>query len=407
MIKIAKDLVRYSLKNLMTRKLRSFLSVLSILIGIMAIFALTSFGQGIKSYIDVLAKEQGTDKLLMQPKGTFAPSSSATMGFTQDDLDFVKKINGVEEAAGIEVESVKIKFKEYREKYVYAAGLSTDPKELKLIKDTLTVKTAEGRDLKKGDIYKVMLGYNYLVPGKLFKRALSVGDTVEINDISFEVVGFFEEIGNPSDDSQVYLTKEGMSAVFGDKNYYEVIIQASPDQNPSDLADKIQERFRKHRNQKEGQEDFYVQTFEEVVKTFTSIIDIFNAILIMIALVSVLVASVNIMNTMYTAVLERTREIGVMKSIGASNEFILAIFVLESGFLGLIGGIFGVILGYVVAQIGGLIAKLAGLGMLRPAFPIWLTAGCLVFAFVVGTVSGYLPAKQASKLKPVDALRYE
>ncbi len=127
----------------------------------------------------------------------------------------------------------------------------------------------------------------------------------------------------------------------------------------------------------------------------------------MIALISVVVAAVNIMNTMYTSILERTQEIGVMKAIGAKNKFILFVFMTESGILGLIGGLVGIIFGYGIAKFGGYIAALYGLGMIRPAFPLWLTMGCLLFAFLVGAGSGLIPSLQASKLKPVDALRYE
>ena len=127
----------------------------------------------------------------------------------------------------------------------------------------------------------------------------------------------------------------------------------------------------------------------------------------MIALISVIVAAVNIMNTMYTSILERTREIGVMKSIGAKNRFILLVFVAESGILGLIGGTIGIFFGYGISYLGGRIAAIYGLTMLKPAFPLWLVMGCLLFAFIVGAASGLLPSIQASKLKPVDALRYE
>ena len=137
------------------------------------------------------------------------------------------------------------------------------------------------------------------------------------------------------------------------------------------------------------------------------VINILIGILVLIALISVFVAAVNIMNTMYTSILERTNEIGVMKSIGAKNRFILLIFMMESGILGLIGGSIGIGFGYVIAQFGGLIARNAGLGMLRPAYPLWLIIGCLLFAFVVGSGSGLLPSIQASRLNPVDALRYE
>jgi putative ABC transport system permease protein len=116
---------------------------------------------------------------------------------------------------------------------------------------------------------------------------------------------------------------------------------------------------------------------------------------------------VNITNTMYTAVLERTKEIGIMKAIGARNSYILLIFFVESGVLGLLGGASGVLVGYALAKIGGSILSQVGYSGLQPYFPWWLTTGCLVFSFAIGAGSGFLPALQASKQKPVDALRYE
>jgi putative ABC transport system permease protein len=113
------------------------------------------------------------------------------------------------------------------------------------------------------------------------------------------------------------------------------------------------------------------------------------------------------MNTMYTAVLERTKEIGVMKAVGARNSDIMFIFLLESGVIGLIGGIIGVILGYFVAITGGSYAAAAGFSALKPIFPWTLIFGCIFFAFLVGAGSGLLPAIRASKLRPVDSLRYE
>lgn len=96
-----------------------------------------------------------------------------------------------------------------------------------------------------------------------------------------------------------------------------------------------------------------------------------------------------------------------MKAIGARNGDILTIFIFESGFLGMVGGFVGVLLGYSISKIGGAIAASSGFKMLQPTFPWHLTFGCIFFAFFVGAVSGILPAWQASKLKPVDALRYE
>ena len=115
------------------------------------------------------------------------------------------------------------------------------------------------------------------------------------------------------------------------------------------------------------------------METFGMIINILNGILVLIALISLVVAAVNIMNTMYTAVLERTKEIGVMKAIGAQNNEILSIFVFESGFLGFLGGVAGVILGFLISFTGGKIAAGAGFAMLKPVFPWYLILSCLLF----------------------------
>lgn len=404
---INKDIIKYSVMNLWKRKLRSSLTILSILIGITAIFALVSFGQGINKYVNELAKVQGIDKVMLLPKDYISSVAESKFAFTDDDVNFVSKIKGVDEIAAFTIASGKIKFKDYKEAYTFFFGFPTDPVGTKLISEFMTVDMAEGRNVKSGDVLNAVLGYNYQVPDKIFKRAVSVGDTVLINDVPVKVVGFFGAIGNPGDDSQVYMTKAGFEKIFGKKNYEYVIIRSAKDTTPAELSDKIKEKFRKHRNEKEGQEDFVVQTYEEVLKTFTTVITIINGMLILIALISIVVASVNTANTMYTSILERTQEIGVMKAIGAQNSFILLIFVIESGLLGLIGGILGVSLGFGVAKIGEYVAAYYGISMLKPAFPIWLTVGCLLFAFLVGAGSGMLPAIQASKLKPVDALRYE
>ncbi len=404
-----KDIVKYSISNITQRKTRSFLTILSILIGIAAIFALVSFGQGINKYVTDFSKEMGTDKLIMMPgQGYSTAPGTSNIVFTEDDLDFIKKIKGVGEATGMLAMTGKISFKDYKDKYTYVFGFSTDTREMELVEEMFSgIDIIKGRALKKGDIYNVALGYNFQVPNKLFKKAINVGDTIKINDIPVEVVGFYEEVGNPSDDSQVYMTIEGHKKIFERENYEYLYIRSEFDQDPSDLADKIKERFRKRRGQEKGEEDFSIQTFEDAIATFTSVINVLNGILVLIALISIVVAAVNIMNTMYTSILERTREIGVMKSIGAKNKYILFIFIFESGFLGLLGGIIGIMLGYLIAKLGQAIAASAGLSMLKPYFPIWLIIGCLIFALLVGAASGFLPSRQASKLNPVDALRYE
>jgi putative ABC transport system permease protein len=121
----------------------------------------------------------------------------------------------------------------------------------------------------------------------------------------------------------------------------------------------------------------------------------------------VIVASVNIMNTMYASILERTKEIGVFKAIGARNSEIVLIFMAESGVLSLIGGIIGLIIGFLIAKVGGLAISAAGYGFLKPFFSWQMVFWILFFSLLVGLAAGLLPAYKASKLKPVETLRYE
>jgi putative ABC transport system permease protein len=397
---------RYALQNLMHRKLRSWLTVLSILIGIMAIFAIISFGLGIRSYMNTLASEAGTNKLYIQSAGMGAPGTDTTFSLSQEDIDFIGKINGVSEIAGMYAKAVQIDSGKEK-KYAYLIGMDMD--KAGFILEALGTDIISGRQLRTGDDNKVALGYNYQFDNKFFKKHVSVGDKVEINEVKFDVIGFYEEVGNPSDDSQIYMTSAAFESIYPedkDKFGY-VMASAATGVDVEKLADTIKEKLRKHKGQEEGKETFYVMTFADALQTFGTIINILNGILILIALISLVVASVNIMNTMYTAVLERTREIGVMKAIGARNWDILSMFIFESGLLGAVGGVIGVILGYIAARIGGAIAAGAGYALLKPVFPWYLTLGCILFAFFVGAISGVLPAINASRQKPVDALRYE
>jgi putative ABC transport system permease protein len=404
------DLIKYIFKNITLRFTRSFLTILSILIGIMSIFALISFGQGVSKYINDMGEEMGTDKLVAQPKGFGAPGATGT-SLSQDDLNYIKKFKDISEAVGMIFQQIEVRVDEDKKgKWVFLVGLPTDQSEERLIEESFGgVGILEGRSLKKGDQNKVTLGYNYKSANKIFSKPLKLGDKIYIKGERFDIVGFWEEIGNPGDDSNIYMTHERIKTLFEieEEEYAMIFIRSSPGADPIEVAKRLEYKLGKSKGQREGEEDFYIQTFDQLLETVGSVINVLNMILILIAGISVVVAAVNIMNTMYTAVLERTKEIGIMKAIGAKNNYILLIFFIESGVLGLLGGITGIGVGYALAKMGGAFAAGAGYAMLKPHFPMWLTFGCLGFSFLIGAMSGIFPAYQASKQKPVDALRYE
>ncbi|MEM2139080.1 MAG: FtsX-like permease family protein [Candidatus Woesearchaeota archaeon] len=398
--------IKYGLKNIYKKKTRSFLTILSILIGIAAVYALMSFGLGIQYYITNLAYESGADKLFVMNKGLGAPGTDANFFLTKQDINFLEKKQGVKEILGIYMNPVQIKFNNQR-KFAFMSGFDVDKTQLML--ETGNMKLFKGRDLKKSDKNKVALGYNYQLENKIFSKPVKLGDNVLINDKKFEVVGFYSEVGSPDEDSRIYINEESFIWLFPQKEnkFSMAIIRSEKNIDTEKLAEYLQDKLRRFKNQEEGKEDFYVQTFADLIETFGRIINIINSVLILISFISVVVAAVNIMNTMYTNVLERTKEIGIMKAIGARNSEILKIFLVESALLGFIGGFLGVLLGYLVSSFGGIIAKNSGYASLQPIFPLELTLGCIIFGTLVGSFSGLFPAKGAAELKPVDALRYE
>lgn len=400
------DEMKYSIKNIWSRKTRSFLTSLSILIGVMSVFVIVSFGLGLNYYVDTIAAEAGVDKLYVQAAGIGAPGTDDTFAITATDISFISKIKGVNEFAGMYLNIGKMESGNDK-LFAFVAGFDMDKQDF--IDEVFTVSVEKGRNLKSGEVGKVMLGYNYQVKDKAFSKPVKLGDKIDINDMPFEVVGFYEEVGNPSDDVNVYMTDKAFELLFPDHkdNYGYVMLQADKNENVSELADKISEKFRKFRGEEEGKETFHVQTFEDALAVFSSVTNIIVIVLALIAAISIFVATVNIMNTMYTAVLERTKEIGTMKAVGARNSEIMFMFIFESGVIGLIGGIIGVIFGYLIASAGGSLLAQLGYSMFAPIFPWQLYAACITFASVIGAAAGVLPAMQAANQKPVDALRYE
>ena len=144
-----------------------------------------------------------------------------------------------------------------------------------------------------------------------------------------------------------------------------------------------------------------------MIEAYTGVLNIIVSFVILIALISVFVSGINTANTMITSVLERYKEIGVLKSIGARNREIFGIFLFESAFLGFIAGVMGVLLGFILTSIAGSLLAGLGLSFLAPYYSPWLFIGCILFAVFTGAISGVIPAIRASKINPVDSLRYE
>ncbi len=401
-----RDYLRISFFNFKNRKLRAFLTVVGILIGMTAIISLISLGQGMKDAINSEFESVGIDRIIISAGGaSFGPmgSSLAVKQLTEDDLDVVKKSKGVEKAEGILFKTAKI---EFNGKVVYAqvGGTPTDADSRKEIENVGLFKVEDGRQFKESDKYAAILGYS--VAHDMFKKDLKTGEKILINDAEFKIVGLQRKVGSIIHDNLVRIPLSTAREIFNEKTEVSSIFaRTNPGFVPSDVAENIKSDLRKHRNVKEGEEDFSVQTSQQLISSLNTILTLVQVVITGIAAISLFVGGVGIMNTMYTAVTERRKDIGIMKSIGAKNSHILILFLIESGMIGIVGGALGIILGFGISFLVQLIAEAYGIVTLKASFSLFLIGGALIFSFLMGTISGVTPAIQASKLQPVEALR--
>lgn len=400
------DYFTLAFRNLRKRRLRSWLTILGIIISIATIFMLISISLGLQGAVEEQFRLLGTDKFFIQPRGQIAgPGTESASALTLNDINTIEKVSGVKDLSYFVAHNVEVVFSSQK-RFTLSIGFPFD--KAKVFEEIEAYKAEEGRILEDGDFGKVMIGSHYK-HNNFFKEPVRAGDSLEINGKKFKVKGILEPIGNPSDDRMIYMSIEDFKELFPEKkDIDQIIVQIDEGEDINEIIKRVNKRLLSTRDVDERNRDFIILSPEELLASFGAILNIITAFLFGIAAISLLVGGIGIANTMFTSVLERTREIGTMKAVGAQNKDILLIFLIESGLLGLIGGIFGVILGIAVSKTIEYIAitQLATT-LLKAAVPGYLIIGCLLFAFLAGSISGIWPAWRASKLKAVDALRYE
>ena len=403
-----KDYAVFSLKNLRSRRLRSWLTMIGIFIGIAAVVSLIGLGEGLRLAIMSQFGFLGPDVLAVQASGlAFAgPPGTAVAKPLSDDLAAkIEKINGVEAAFNRYIESSTLEFNDRQN--IGIAGSAPEGENRKMFETMINLKAEEGRLLKDGDAKKAVLG-NDFKKKDTYGKGIKAGDRVLINGISFEVVGILEKKGSFIFDRIVLINEKSMIDVLGiDKKKVNAIAVKVKDQSRiAQVKKDIEKLLMKERNVKKGEEDFQVQSPQQTLEALNSTLFAVQLFVYIIAAISLAVGGIGIMNTMYTSVLERTKEIGIMKSIGAKNSAIFTIFFIESGLLGTVGGIIGIALGMSFAYGISAIGRVAlGSELIQASIPLWLVLLALSISFLLGSLFGVLPAYQASKLNPVDSLR--
>ncbi len=401
------DYFRIAFSNLTRRKLRSWLTVIGIFIGIMAVVGLVSLSQGMENALLSEFKKLGTNRIVISPGGAGMGPVSGTFSatvFTEEDYDEVKNLRGIDMSASVYSESGYITFKEEtKQKLVW--GFPVDSERIEFYKTQSMFDIAQGRMFSPGDKYKALIGWE--IANEFFDDDIKVGRTIKINGVPFEIIGIHKKTGGlASADDAIRIPKDAAREVFAEPDKITAIfMRVREGFDVEEVAENAERKLRRLRDVDEGEEDFSVQTSAQVIATFEEILGVVQAVLVGLAAISLLVGGIGIMNTMYTSVVERTREIGIMKSVGARNSTIMMIFLIESGLLGAVGGAIGVLLGLGIGKAAEIVAMQFDITSLQAYTGVPLIIGAMLFAFVVGAVAGTLPAIQASKLHPVDALR--
>jgi putative ABC transport system permease protein len=388
--------IELSLKNLFYRKMRAVLTLLGVIIGITAVVSMVSIGAGMTKAVEEMFEDFGTNKILVTSTMEW---SAKGQGLVDADVDDIEDVLGVDFVSPMYSVSTGSEFKG-EEKVVTIWGLDPGKSE-RTFSDVGGYNIFRGRWLEPGDRNVVVVGYN--VHEDYYEHSVELGNNILIQGEKFRVVGIFAETGDPDHDNNIMVSLDRIREVLGrEDSVTSIIVRVKDGADVNVVRQRIGERLK---NRHEDAE-FTILTSQQLLETITSSLKVIQVVFGGIAAVSLVVGGIGIANTMIMNVMERTREIGIMKATGATNSQMMKIFLAESGIFGLVGGSIGVFLGYFISRIINVAAeKYLGSNVLVTAVTPEMVGQALAFSLVVGVVSGLYPAYRAVKLDPVEALR--
>ena len=402
------DYIFLAFENLKHRGIRSWLTLIGIFIGITSVVALISLGNGLQMAVNSQFGISSTEIISVQAGGIgFAgpPGSGDVNPLTVDDLDEIKKISSVKRAIRRNLPTGKLEFNDIA---VFGMAVNIpDGDDREFVYEVLNFEEAlVGRLLKDGDNNKGVLGYNFYANKVGLEKSIKPGDKILLQEKKFEVIGITKKQGSFIFDNMVYVNEEPLADLFDYGDEIDIIaVQVKDKELMNSTKEEIEKVLRKTRDVKLGEEDFEVSTPEATLETVNNVLGGVRAFILIIASLSIFIGAIGIVNTMTTSVMERKKEIGIMKSIGATNGQIFLQFFVESGLLGLVGGLIGVIVGIIIG-FAGTAALNNFIGAETVSQINWiLIISSLIGSFMIGAIAGIVPAISAAKENPVEALR--
>lgn len=409
-------ILKLSVGMLMHSRLRSWLTIIGIFIGVAAVVAIISLGIGMQQSVnsrlqglgqDIITITSGSQRASFGMEGGGASMVNVKQ-LSAADIQSLKLVPNIKYINGIISGRADVT---YQSETTSRSIQGDDPT---VFKEFVTTSLESGRYLSPGDVRSVVIGHG--MADNVFKTKLSIGSIILINNMSFRVIGIFaSSSGFGGSDSSIYMSTKDAREVLSStldleqNEFSSIAVKVFDSQFVNDTSNDIEAALMNSHHVAKGKEDFSVTSALALQERFSSVTGGIIVFLVAIAAVSLLVGGVGVANTMFTAVLEKTKEIGIMKAVGARNADILLIFLINSGMLGLVGGIFGIIFGSLITfslpYLGFSIGPPGS--VFETVINPWLLLFGVVFSTAIGMISGAIPAYNASKLRPVDALRYE
>lgn len=392
------ETAKSALTAIFTNRMRSFLTVLGIVIGVTSVILLISLVSGLKTYITSQIEGLGANLLIVIPGrigGARSPGGvQANRLIFSDAVNLRNKFQLEAETSAAIQRNATLKYGNKED--IGAAIFGVEANYIKII----TIKLTEGRFFKESEAQSArrVAVIGTTVKNNLFGENKVLGESLDVAGLKYTVVGVLGSRGavfGIDFDNSIYVPFSQAQRQFGIDTLNTIYISA----NSADKVKSIQEKATQLLKKRLSEDEFTVQTQEQTLSTISQITGVLTAALGGIAAISLIVGGIGIMNIMLVSVTERTREIGLRKAVGAKPSDIRNQFLIEAITLSGFGGIIGIILGIVISLIIG--------RFLSTTVPLWSVVLSFGFSMLVGVVFGVAPAIRAARLDPIQALRYE
>jgi len=417
------DIIKLSMNSLSHRGLRSWLTILGIVIGVAAVVSIISIGSGTRQIISSQLGGLGADIITISPGverafgGGFGGSQEVRrqtavtnpQNLTTKDVQVIKSVSGVQFVNGIISDRLDVNY------LGQTASVSVQGVDPLAWREMTTSELESGRYLTSSDGNVVVIGNG--VANNMFKKPLLINTQISIEGKMFNVVGILKASGGfGGSDNTILMPINSARTIITDmatNQFSSIQVKVTDAGLVNEVINTTEERLLLSRHETESTKDFTITSAQQMQETISSVMGTLNLFLTGIAAISLLVGAIGIANTMFMSVMERTRQIGTLKALGATNFEVMKLFVFESAMIGFMGGLIGIFLGFIASgTISELGIRMIGAGMRGMGTSITVVTPELVlfaigFSVFIGAVSGLLPARRAANLQPVEALRYE